>query len=123
MDELEQREKQHSLALQRSRGDFRRWTQTIRKEDRDAVSEKLTSVHDDSVDCIARKLKRQYGSEYKSFILQCAIQDADHWCAVPEVPERDPNERKSVRALLKRKSATDVQILPKDRNKYEMDER
>lgn len=123
LDELAQREKQHSLALQRSQGDYRRWTQTVRKEDRDAVSEKLASVRDDSVDCLANKLQMQYGSEYKSYILRAAIQDTDRWCNNPEEPERNPNERKSVRALLKIKSAADVQMLLKDRNKYEMDER
>ena len=123
LDELDQRKKQHSLALQRSQEDFRRWMQAVRKEDRDTVSEKLASVRNDSVDCIANKLRMQYGNEYKSYILQGAIQDADRWCKAPEVSERDSNERMSVCALLKRKSVADVQILHKDRNKYEMDER
>ena len=104
LDGLAHREKQHSLALQRSREDFRRWTQTVRKEDRDAVSEKLASVRNDSADCIARKLKTQYGKEYKSYILQGAIQDTDRWCKAPEMPEHNPNERQSVRAFLERAS-------------------
>ena len=121
--ELAQREKQHSLALQRNQRDFRRWTQTVRKEARDAVSEKLTSVRDDSVDCIARKLKTQYGSEYKSYILQGAIQDTDRWCAAPEVPEHDPNERKSIRAFLEREFEVAKQRNHKKRNINEIDER
>ena len=108
LDELAQREKQHSLALQRSRGDFRRWMQTVRKEDSDVVSEKLTSARNDSVDCIARKLKAQYGSEYKIYILQGAIQDTDRWCSTPEAPEHNPNERKSVRAFKEREFTSHV---------------
>lgn len=104
LDELAQREKQHSLALQRSQEDFRRWMQTVRKENKDAVAEKLASFRNDSADCIANKLKMQYGSEYKGYILQGAIYDTDRWCAGRETPERNPNERKSVRAFLERES-------------------
>ena len=123
LDELAQREKHHSLALQRSRGDFSRWMQVVRKEDRDAVSEKLASLRDNSVDCLDRKLKAQYGSEYKSYILQGAIQDTDRWCAVPEVPEHNPNERKSVRDLLKRNTESFRQNVRPKKHAHEQDER
>ena len=123
LDELAQREKHHSLALQRSQGDFSRWMQVVRKEDRDAVSEKLASLRDNSVDCLDRKLKARYGSEYKSYILQGAIQDTDRWCAVPEVPEHNPNERKSVRDLLKRNTESFRQNVRPKKHAHEQDER
>jgi len=85
--------------------------QTVRIEDKDAVSEKLTSFRDDAVDCLARKLKAQYGSEYKSYILQGAIQDTDCWCKAPETPRRNPNERESVREELGKKARTHGHML------------
>lgn len=97
LNELAQRSKQHTLALNRGQEDYRRWTQAVRKEDMAAVSERLASFHDGSVNHLASKLKAQYGSSFPKYILQGATQDVVRWCAVRQVPERNKDERKSVR--------------------------
>ena len=106
---LEKEESTYSHALQRRQEDYSRWIQNAQNVDRVSLSKARTTFRSENINHLASKLKAQYGADHKSYILQGAIHDTDHWCAGRENPEHNPNERKSVHVFLERELLSQTQ--------------
>lgn len=102
--EFERAERTWALTLQRRQEDYNRWLQNAQNVAGESLSKARTAFRSETINRLTSKLKAQYGADFQSYLLQSAIYDTDRWCAGRETSERNPNERKSVRAFLKKNS-------------------
>ena len=100
LDELDQREKQYSLALQRGQTDYRRWMQAVHKEDADAVSKRLDFLRNDSLEKLVKKLKSHYGNDFRRYMLDGAVQDVEQQINSADHAVEEARKHLSVREKL-----------------------